>query len=719
MRKDCANSFDILSYIGKTNLGQFRPVSRGSSMRAAVLLFASLIFLCPAARAEQPYSANIAGAPGLLTVPSARMFAPGTVSVHTGALDPYFHGVLGLQIAKPLYIALRQTAQTSSLTGQAERLYPGIDLRLRLAEESAWTPDVTIGLQSAFGHRRMGAEYLALSKRFGDFDLTGGMGWGRMGGGSFGNPMKIFGDHFGKNRNPDDEMPGDAGDWFTGSDSGLFGGVEYFPPGQNFSLKAEWRSDDFGAERAGSDYKAPARWGIGAAFHPADWIDFNVGIAGFDKILGSLTFRPQMKTWPWRTAKREAEAPMSSYRAGISMPEQMETDAGREIIALYAAQAEGGKAGAMLELPPDGDSLPFHAGRAARRMAGRGGESVEELTVTPTFMGLRGPALSMMRRDLEQALARHQGSPQEIWRNARFDKSAPDRIAAGPPLAPPSWPRLILDNQVSLSEEDSGILYRTSLVLEEARNLGRHFMAGGALRLNLKDNLEGVETLRPAATLPVRSDVNRFTAQVVHMDRSYLGWLSTPKTDLHVALAGGYLEEMYAGAGGEVLYRPFGKTFALGADAWLAFRRDPYTPGNMGLNGDHLLTGHINAWYEIPDTDLTLHARIGRYLAEDLGGTLALEKRLDNGVRLSAFATATNDADFDPFGGTTHLYSGLKISVPLGGIPRIPNGSEARLSAAPFGRDAGQALDRPLDLYNMTERFSLRHIAAHWNDIVE
>ena len=294
---------------------------------------------------------NIAGVPGLLTLPNARMHTPETIIMHTGALDPYFHGILGLQIAKPLYIALRQTALTSSLNGQADRLYPGIDLRLRLVEENQCAPDITVGLQSAFGHKRTAAEYIVASKRFGAFDLTGGMGWGRMGGaGHIGNPMKIFGDHFSKNRNSDDEMPGDINDWFTGDNIGLFAGVEYFPPRQHFSIKAEWGADNYSAERAASGYDAPAPWSMGLAFHPAEWFDFNIGLAGAEKILGSLTFRPSLKKWPWHTAKREAGEPLHPYRAGIALPDQMETSAAQEDITLYAAQSDEHTASAMMEL---------------------------------------------------------------------------------------------------------------------------------------------------------------------------------------------------------------------------------------------------------------------------------------------------------------------------------------------------------------------------------
>lgn len=239
------------------------------------------------------------------------------------------------------------------------------------------------------------------------------------------------------------------------------------------------------------------------------------------------------------------------------------------------------------------------------------------------------------------------------------------------------------------------------------------------MRLNAASNLEHLNDFRPLPALPVRSDVDLFAAQRIALDRAWLGWMTSLNTDLHLSLSAGYLEEMYSGAGGEILYRPFGKTFAIGADLWRALKRDPLADLNMGLNGVPVITGHLNAWYEFPDTDITLQARIGRYLAEDIGGTIELSHNFASGAKLSGFVTATDNSDFDIFGGTTNLYSGIKISLPLGSAPVLPDGSAARLTAAPLGRDTGQTLDAPVKLYEATEQLSLRHISRRWTEISE
>lgn len=692
-------------------------------MRFALWFSAALIFaLCPGtAAAGGRATPALMGALGLNTVPTARMDEAETVRVTLSTLDPYLHAGVAIQIAGPLQIALRQSAEVSDVNGNADRLFPGIDLRLRLATESAFRPEITLGLQSAIGHRRMAGEYLALSKRWRDFDVTAGMAWGRLGSAAhMENPLGKLLDHFGKDRLLDGEDPNHPENWFTGADIGFFGGIEYYPPAiDGLALKADWGADRYIAEQALSSYGPPEPWAVGVSYAFAPWVNIGAALVGGEKLMGRLALQSPVQQWRGRAHKKTSAHHMRAYRTGLALPDEIRLAAERENINLYGTSIDKVSAATLLLLDPH-QPAPLQLGRAARHMHNHAGEWAEELRITPLSYGLQGPEIALQRRDLEQALVRHQGSPQEIWRNVDF------RSGAGAGLLQDRFNafdvhtlRLIMDNEVSLSEDDSGLLYRTGLILEERRKLSEHFWAGGGIRFNAADNLHHLRDYRPRAILPVRSNVDDFAERTIAIDRTYISWMTTLKPDLHVSLTGGMLEEMYGGVGGEVLYRPFGKTFAIGAESWLALKRDPYASLNLGFNGDHLLTGHLQTWYEFPDSDLTLQARIGRYLAEDIGGTLALQKRLHNGATIEAFATATNAADFDIFGSTTHLYSGLKFRLPLGNVRYIPEGSEIRVSAAPLGRDTGQALDAPLKLYEISEPLSYRHMAQHWTKIID
>ena len=76
------------------------------------------------------------------------------------------------------------------------------------------------------------------------------------------------------------------------------------------------------------------------------------------------------------------------------------------------------------------------------------------------------------------------------------------------------------------------------------------------------------------------------------------------------------------------------------------------------------------------------------------------------------------EADTSVFGEDTYLYNGVRLSLPLGNIPYTSISTSAELIAAPFGRDNGQTIQKPVDLYDLTEAFSLQHMSSHWGDII-
>ena len=689
-------------------------------------LFAvTLFFLCGGSSYASDSSSFLLGSMGLNTVPSARMDEVGTVRAGVSTLDPYIHGTLGFQLADPVHLTLRQSAEISNLNEDADRLYPGVDLNIRLLREAEYVPEISLGLQSVVGHKRMAGEYLALSKRYKDFDFTAGLGWGRYGSaGHIDNPLKAISSHFGGDRQLDGEIPNQPHDWFTGEEIGIFGGVEYFTPLKGLSVKLDYGADRYEAEKVAFDYHAPAPWSAGLSYTPppAPWVNFMLGAQGTDKVMGRVSLSSNIRKWRNHMAQKDPPPLMRPYRTGLALPGQMERAADKDGVVLDKTTYTLYRADGELALSPSSPA-PYQIGRAAVHMANHAGPAIEKLSLTPTILGLKGPKVTVMRRDIEQANIRQQGSPQEVWHHATFEPDTPVsfRKLVRTRKEPSGFQTLsfVLDNQLSLAEEDHGALYRTSLLAGmRSLKLFGFLDFGGSVRLNLKDNLGKLPSIRGRSFLPVRSDVDLFADRRLSVESNYLSFTHSFKPSLHVSLLGGYLEEMYGGVGGEVFYRPFDSRFSIGAETWLALKRDPGTSLNLGFNGDHLLTGHIKAWYDLPHHDLTLYGRAGRYLAEDFGGTIGVRKEFDNGAKLEGFVTVTDQSDFDLFGGTTHAYQGIKLSLPLGGFKYAPKNSEVRFSMAPFGRDIGQALENPLPLYEVTQPFSAAHMAQNWGYVV-
>ncbi len=683
------------------------------------VIFFLLFFPCHAIAGKNA-TPFFMGTLGLNTVPTARMDETGTIRGSVSTLSPYGHINLGMQIAKPLFVSLRQTTETSNIKNSVGRLYPGLDIKLRLLQEGRYAPEIALGLQSALGHKRMAAEYLVFSKRYHDLDFTGGMAWGRLGSAAhIKNPLKTLHSRFGKRRPLDGEKPNNISNWFTGEDIGFFAGIEYFTKIEDLSLKADFGADRYKAEKAALNFDVPDPWSIGLNYAHNDWTDVNIALVGAEKLMATLSLKSPLRNWPGLQKQKTKPLPFRHYRTGLPAPSQITSSASRDNILLRNTGHDTQAAWTTMEVRPD-SSLPQQLGRAARHMANHSGETIEKLSITPARFGLHGPDIHLMRRDIEQAIAKNQGSPQEIWQNAEFQTPTSGEQVHKEILSQTAqYFHFVLDQQFSLSEEDEGVLYRTALLTEGRKQITRRLMGGAGIRLNVEDNLYKLDTLRPRSTNPVRNNVGEFTTRRVSIDKSYLSWTTSLRPDLHMAVTGGVLEEMYNGIGGEILFRPFGKTFAFGAEAWQVVKRDPQTTLNLGNTGDQTLTGHLNAWYEVPGTDMTLHGRVGRYLAEDIGGTFSLQKRFANGTSMEAFVTATDNSEPDIFGSTTQLYSGLQLRLPIGNVKYVPDGSALRIKAVPFGRDAGQSLEKPVSLYELSEPLSYRHLGEYWTTLLD
>ena len=691
------------------------------------LLFLTALYLmgqiCPAALAQTTpvpsQTPSLMGPIGLNLTPSARFDKAGTVSASLSTADPYSHLVIGTQITDDIYIGLRQTAEISKLTELSDELYPGMDLKLRLLNETTYIPAIALGLQSAFGHKRMAGEYIVASKRFGNFDLSGGAAWGRLGSAAhISNPLGIISGHFDGARALDGDNPNDPGDWFTGKDIGFFAGIEYALPHSHFSFNADWGADRYVRELAAIDgFTAPDPWSISLDYHPADWINANIGVIGGDTVMGRITLRQLVQKWPGKRQEYSSPPPVYPFKTGDYSAEELELATANDDVFISRPVKDGTTLHAKINLT-HAASTPKTFGRLMRHAAFKGGAEIRSIHVTPVSRGLEGRRFKLFTDDIRRAIAQKNGSPEEIWHNA--DISEADTKANLNFPATVQLGHFILEQDISLAEEDSSLITRTSLFHEAENRLFKNIFFGTRTRVNLGDNLE---RLNDFAFLndddPVRSDINRFADQQVGFDRIYLAAIATPYPDLHLGLAAGYLEEVYSGIAGEVLYRPFGKTFAAGVSMAQVRRRDPATTLNFGLESGSTTTGHLNLYYELPNTTLTLDTQLGRFLAGDWGGSFGVTNHFANGAKLRGFVTATNESDQDVFGGDSNFYSGIQFTLPIGNAPFLPNGSQLRTNFQPIGRDKGQKLHTPLDLYSRSEAISYRHIRQNWPDIIK
>ncbi len=663
------------------------------------LLVVAMGFMHPAFADSSP---NNLGNLGLNNIPSARMDDIGITRVGISYNEPYTHGFIGFQIAQPLYINVRQSVERKYAKPQ-RALYPALDFKLRLQEESSKKPSVAFGIDSAIGHSRTSSEYITLSKRHHNFDFTGGVAWGRLAGeGHIRNPFAALGSHFDVRRDHNDSNGSNVGDWFTGEKIGFFGGVEYFTPMKGLSLKADYGGFDYDIEQAANaQFKAPNPYSIAVNYKPFKQADISIGTTGFESVMARLSLQGGLQNWFGRKAPKVKKPDLNFPRKEIEQSQILSN---------------------FLSLNMD-HSTPIQIGYKAREIANALPIGEEEIGLNLTHKNLKGPKVTIIRRDLERSLLTHQSSAEEVWHDLSFSKPDKNKQSILSHFlghkSKSLLPKFIFKNQISLAEEDSDVLYRSSAALKFEKSLpfGVHITAEP--QVNLTDNISSIRDFRALRTNTIRGNEDSFAANRFALNRAYASWLYSISQDIHVGLSAGFLEEMIAGFGGEILYRPFGKTFAIGAESWRTRKRDSDSSLNLGLEDEEKFTGHLNLYYELPNTMTTFYSKIGQYLDEDLGATFGLQNTFKNDAKLDAFLTVSNEEERGFYNDKTNIYGGVKFTLPLGNITPHLAGSEAQFKVAPFARDKSQTLQRDNTLYALTEPIAYRHLQQNWNDLLK
>ena len=138
-------------------------------------------------------------------------------------------------------------------------------IKLRLWPEQDYIPQVAVGIRDLVGTGVFGSEYIVASKAMGNFDVSLGMGWGRLAGtGVIKNPMRIISEKF---ANREKDFSGDSttgvlqsGLFFRGEEVGFFGGLSYQMESLPLSVMVEYNPDTYPFEVPPSGLEPKSRW---------------------------------------------------------------------------------------------------------------------------------------------------------------------------------------------------------------------------------------------------------------------------------------------------------------------------------------------------------------------------------------------------------------------------------------------------------------------------
>ncbi|MDA3857047.1 MAG: YjbH domain-containing protein, partial [Roseovarius sp.] len=242
-------------------------------------------------------------------------------------------------------------------------------------------------------------------------------------------------------------------------------------------------------------------------------------------------------------------------------------------------------------------------------------------------------------------------------------------------------------------------------------------IASGEVSVKAFGNLDKINRTSNSAIPHVRSDVASYLAtEEPTIDRLTLAKYRRLGHNLYGRATAGYLERMYAGISGEVLWKPVNSRFALGAEANYVRPRDfdmLFGLRSRSTAGGVIpeFNGHVSAYY---DVGYGFHTQldVGRYLAGDWGATLSVDREFANGWKVGAFLTQT-DVSSEDFGEGS-FDKGIRLSIPLSWLLGRPAKTAVDTTMRPLTRDGGQRLDVNGRLYETIRDTHRPEVAKNW-----
>ncbi|NDW17226.1 YjbH domain-containing protein [Alteromonas genovensis] len=659
-------------------------------------------------------SQMVQGGNGLIQTPTARMREQGGMAINYTDNGEYRFWSVNIQLYDWMEATARYTdvrtqlySQFESFSGDQTLKDKGLDVKFRLWKESYYLPDISVGFRDFGGTGFFESEYINASKSVGPFDFHLGLGWGYLGtADDITNPFCELRDSF-------CERPGgfsgrggkvDYDQFFKGTAS-FFGGIEYQTPWEPLTLKLEFEGNDYSEDRAG-ELEQDSRWNIGAVYRYKD-VDFSFNYQRGNTIGFGLTYRFNMNTASQLKFDKEPRSLMARRPPKkiedvnkSALYNDMFRDAGFVLSDAELNENEATFYGTQVNYR-DQDEAIERIGRVAA-------SELPDTVKTYHIVDNRGgQPMVDTQVDAEAfiAAARYESVDADIKQTyIRTDPSQEVLDAYEPENTKGLFYSADFFFTQSFGNPEDFYLYQTGFLLGGGYAFDEKFSIRGSARVTLLDNFDKFNYLvdNEEVALPrVRTRVREYVSENdVWLDTAILHYKDRLSENLFGQAYAGYLETMFAGVGGEIMYREVDSNIAYGVDVNYVKQRDPLK--QMALEDYDAITGHASVYWKpefLDDTQITVSA--GQFLAKDKGVNIDYAKRFDSGIIVGAFAAFT-DVSSEEYGEGSFT-KGFYISIPTDLFLLQPSKGRGFFPWVPISRDGGQMLQRPARLINQTE----------------
>ncbi|MFH4414128.1 YjbH domain-containing protein [Vibrio diabolicus] len=678
------------------------------------------------------------GGVGLMQMPTARMSDEGEFNFSVTGSNEYLFYNVTLQVLPWLestirYTKVRDLPYSSSFPGvDNDYTDKGIDFKIRLMQESQYLPELSVGVRDFAGTGLFDAEFIAATKRYsnpnlGTFDFTLGMGWGYLGTrDNVTNPFCKLGDKFCERS---DEFLDSGGTTnferaFKGP-AALFGGVEFQTLHTPLRFKVEYDSNDYSTDYAvvGADVDMPPHtpWNFGVLYR-IGMADFRLSYERGDTLVAGLTLNTNFNDMPsfWRdTPTPEVESNQPEELSDVDwerVTEDLDKIAGYQNTRIYV---DDNTVTVVGEQKKYRDRTEAHE-KAAAVLHNEMPDDIDTYAINERSRGLVGEQTIISKEKYRDFAQVNYINPKiEDATEKASNKPSGESVYDG--FERFDWgfaPKLVQ----TLGNAEDFYLFSVGLSGNASYWLTDNLEIGGSLYWDWYNNYDKFIYVTPpdGTTVPrVRTMFRAYQNEhAVTMSNLQLTWFQEYSNTMDQQFYAGYLESMFAGVGTELLYRPQGANWAIGADVNLISQRDPQS--YFGVYGekwqnvpeygrpfqviDKGFTGFVSGYY-YPQweflQDLMIQVDIGQFLAGDVGTQINVSKQFKSGVIAGAFASFT-DLSADEFGEGSFT-KGFYLSIPFDIMTVKPSNNRANFSWQPLTRDGGQKLGRKYSLIELTD----------------
>ncbi|MCF6305376.1 MAG: YjbH domain-containing protein [Rhodobacteraceae bacterium] len=592
-----------------------------------------------------------------------------------------------------------------------------LDLKFQLLSEGNMRPAVALGFRDFMSNGPTTSEYLVASKSFGsNLRVTGGLGWGRLG--TFNSIGQVLG--------PRPAMDNGVGfeHLFTG-DAAFFAGVEWQTPMKNLTFKAEYSSDDYAGELAFGDFErnSPFNFGLeyrlgnnismGAYYNYGSDFGFRVTLTGNPNV----PITPQdIGTGPAPINARPADASRDTAWAANPAVQSAMVKALADALANDGIQVKEGRIdGSVLELYIANTKYsrsPMAVGRLARILAGSAPASVEVFRITLMAGALPTTTMEIHRSDLEAQVDRPDAGMRSFETTQFSDASF--NIAGDTVWTPDVYPRFSwsLNPRMPVNLFSAGGVGQIDFLI--VGNANYQISRGFGLNLAVSQRLGGNigEGAGPSTSpIPhVRSDAALYNNSGPVVTRLTADYLFKVNPAVYGRVSAGYLERMFGGISGELLWKPTNQSWGTGVE--LSYAKQRAFDSMFGFQGYETVTGFASVYWNTGFQGLEAQLDVGRYLAGDWGATFSLSRQFTNGWEVAGFFTLT-DVSFADFG-TGNFSKGVSLTIPFAWTLPFESRSSITVDLAGYGNDGGARLNVANRLYPVIRGNSVIDLNESW-----